>query len=156
MLYNFLINLITKVGKSKLSVWKSEFKVNGLPFENILLKVIIWESYMDTNTNKQSTRTKLSSLYDYISTIGCNNTKFNVHVKLFPAGLSEGGETSNDLLTKLFNGYKAALYSFFSSTLTKSKKHMRMGRTWLQYPSWFWQTTRLKFKVKRVMEYTFP
>jgi hypothetical protein len=50
----------------------------------------------------------LSSLDTYIATIGNDVVKFNQHVNTLIEGLSSRGETTHDLLTNLFKGYKAA------------------------------------------------
>ena len=102
MLYYYLMNYISKVRKSKVSVWNSQYKVKGLPSGNILLEVIIQEIHLDTNVTTTSIRTQLSSLDAYIITIGCDITKFNGHVKILLTGFSAGEETSNDTLTNLF------------------------------------------------------
>ena len=88
ILYHCLINLLSKVGKAKVSIWNSQYKVNRLPSGNILLKAIIQEIHLDTNSTTTSTRTQIRSLDAYIVIIGCNINKFNVHVKLLLAGLS--------------------------------------------------------------------
>ena len=82
------MNSVSKVWKAKVSVWKSQYKVNGIPSGNLLLKVIILESHFYTNATTTTIRTQLISLEAYIGTIGCAITSFNVHVKLLLAGLS--------------------------------------------------------------------
>ena len=113
MVYHCLMNSLSKVGKVKVSVWNSQYKVNGLPSGNLVLKVIIREIHLDTNAKTTSIITQLISMDAYIGTIGCDITKFNTHVKFLLAGVSSRGETSNYLLTKLFKGYNAASYSVF-------------------------------------------
>ena len=107
------MNLFSKVGKYKVSVWNIQYKVNRLLSANILPQVVIWESHLNTKTTTTSIRTQLSSLNDFIGTIGCDITKFNFRVKLLPAGLSERGEIINDLLSYSFKGYKAESDSVF-------------------------------------------
>ena len=41
MLYPFLMNSLSKVGKTKFSVQNSQYKVNGLPSGKIFLKFVI-------------------------------------------------------------------------------------------------------------------
>ena len=94
VLYNCLMNSRSKVSKSKVSGCNSEYKFNRLPLVNILFKAIIWEIHLDNNNTTKSTRTKLSSLYYYIGTIGCNITKFKDHVKFFLTVLSSSGGES--------------------------------------------------------------
>ena len=60
-----------------------------------------------------SIRTQLGSLDSYIGTIGFYITNFNVHIKLLLSVISVRGETSNDMLTNLFKGYKSVSDSVF-------------------------------------------
>ena len=85
------MNSLSKFGKAKVSMWNSQYKVNGIPSGNLFLKVIIQENRLDTNATTSSIRTQLSSLDAYIVTIGCYVTNFNAHIKLLLAGLSAGG-----------------------------------------------------------------
>ena len=50
-------------------------------------------------------RTQLSSLDEYMMTIGSNIGKFNFHVQTLMGLLTAQGETSTDLLTNFFKGY---------------------------------------------------
>ena len=85
VLYQCLMNSPSKVGKDKVSARNSQYKVNGLPSGNMLLKVIIREIHLDTNVTTKSIRMPIGSLYAYIRKIICDITKFNVHVKLLLA-----------------------------------------------------------------------
>ena len=49
MLYKCLMNSISKEGKSKITIWKDQCHVNGMPSGDLLLKVIIRESHLDTS-----------------------------------------------------------------------------------------------------------
>ena len=51
MLYHCLMNSLSEVGKSKVSMWNSQYKVNRIPLINLLLKVVIREIHIDTNAN---------------------------------------------------------------------------------------------------------
>jgi hypothetical protein len=114
-LFKCLMNSISKEGKNKILIWKSQYTVGtagiGLGEKasgNLLLKVIIRESHLDTNATTATIRTKLSSLDAYLPTIGSDITKFNGYVRLLIDSLSARGETTQDLLTNLFKGYAAA------------------------------------------------
>ena len=128
MLYHYLMNSLSRVGKYKVSVWNSPYKFNRVPSGKILLKVIIQEIHLNNNTEKKSITTQLISLDAYIGTIGCDITKFNTHVKLLLAGLSICGEISNDLLTKLFKGYKAASDSVFFKYIDRNQYMYEDGK----------------------------
>ena len=59
ILYHCLINSFSKVGNAKVSMWKSQYKVNVLPLGNLFIKVIIREIQLDTNATTTSIRTQL-------------------------------------------------------------------------------------------------
>ena len=112
MLYMCLLNSLTKEAKMKIQIWESEYIIQNLqgtkiPSGNLLLKVIIRESHLDTNATTQSIRTKLSNLDRYIITIGNDITKFNGYVKGLVQSLAARGERTEDLLSNLFKGYQA-------------------------------------------------
>ena len=48
MLYHCLMNSVSKVGKAKVSVWNSQYKVNRPPSGNLFLKLIIRKSHLYT------------------------------------------------------------------------------------------------------------
>ena len=133
-----------------MSACNSQYRVNGLPFENLLIKVTIWEIQIDTNTNTTSIRTQPSSLDAYIGTIGCYITKFNAHVKLLLAGLSSRRETRNDLLTHLFKGYKAASYSFLGRYIERNRYTYESGQDLT--PTDLTLLAENKFKILKLKE----
>ena len=99
------MNSLTQAGKDKVRLWSDQFILNGRESGVLLLKVIIWESHLDTNATMNSIRTQLSILDEYITTIGCDIIIFNEHVKRLLKQLNaRGGETHN-LLTNLFKAY---------------------------------------------------
>ena len=83
-------------------VWEEQYKIKGKPSGNILLKIIKRESHLDSNATTTSIRNQLSSLDQFITTIGCDITKFNAHVQMLLEGLASRGETKYDLLPNLF------------------------------------------------------
>ena len=80
MLYHCLIGSLSKAGGTKVMVWEEQYNINGKPSVNILLKIIIRESHLDINATTTSIINQLSSLDQFITTIGCDITKFNAHV----------------------------------------------------------------------------
>jgi hypothetical protein len=60
MLCKCLMNSISKEGKSKITIWKDQHHVDGFPSGNLLVKVIVRESHLDTNATISTIRTKLS------------------------------------------------------------------------------------------------
>jgi hypothetical protein len=113
MLFKCLMNSISKEAKNKILIWRNQYSINGYSSGNLLLKIIIRESHLDTNATTSSIRTKLSRLDTYIVTIASDITKFNGYVRFLIDSLAARGETSNDLLTNLFKGYGAATDKVF-------------------------------------------
>ena len=104
MMHKCLMNSISKTGKDKVAIWKDQRTISGHASGNLLLKIIIGESHLDTSAATSSTRTKLASPDVCIMTIGCDITKFNGQLKLLTDQLAARGQTTNDLLVFLFKG----------------------------------------------------
>ena len=130
-LYQCLFNSLTEAGRQKVLVWKKDFiisepsqDITNQPCGSLLLKVIIRESHIDTNATTTAIRNKMSNLDDYIATIGQDITKFNAYVKSLVTSLEARGETSTDLLSNLFKGYKACSDKEFVHYIkTKEEKY---------------------------------
>jgi hypothetical protein len=116
------MNSISKEGKNKMLIWRQQYTVDDFSSGNLLLKIIIRESHLDTNATTSSIRTKMSNLDSYSMTIGSDITKFNGYVRLFIDSLAARGETSNDLLTNLFKGYEAATDKTFVDYIGRKKE----------------------------------
>ena len=50
-LYRCLMASISKEGKCKILVWEDQYNINGLGSGNLLLKIIVHESHLDTNNS---------------------------------------------------------------------------------------------------------
>ena len=100
-----LMNSLTQAGRDKVYLWSDRFILNGRDSGILLLKVIIRESHLDTNTTTNSIRTQWSNLDEYIITIRCDIIKFNKHVKRLIEQLNARGGDTQDLLTNLFKAY---------------------------------------------------
>jgi len=127
MMHKCLMNSISKTGKDKITIWREQYTVKGMSSGNLLLKIIIRESHLDTNATTSTIRTKLASLDEYILTIGCDITKFNGHVKLLTDGLAARGQTTNDLLEFLFKGYGVVPDQEFRDYIKRKKENHDEG-----------------------------
>jgi hypothetical protein len=127
MMFKCLMNSVSKEGKNKILIWKDQYTINGLPSGNLLLKIIIRESHLDTQATTASIRKKLSDLDTYILTIGCDITRFNGYVRLMVDSLAARGETTQDLLTNLFKGYQAASDKVFVSYIGRKLEKYEEG-----------------------------
>ena len=133
MLYMCLLNSLTKEAKMKIQIWESEYIIENnrgtkVPSGNLLLKVIIRESHLDTNATTQSIRTKLSNLDRYIVTIGNDITKFNGYVKGLVQSLAARGERTEDLLSNLFKGYQAVADRNFLKYINGKQEKYEEGK----------------------------
>jgi hypothetical protein len=129
MLYKCLMNSISKEGKSKIMIWRSQFHVGGLPSGNLLLKVIIRESHLDTNATISTIRTKLSNLDSYMLSIGGDIEKFNTYVKGLEESLTARGQITTDLLINLFKGYLAVEDKSFHLYVLRKQEEYEEGGT---------------------------
>ena len=133
MLYMCLLNSLTKEAKMKIQIWENEYIIvnqqgTRIPSGNLLLKVIIRESHLDTNATTQSIRTKLSNLDRYIATIGNDITKFNGYVKGLVQSLAARGERTEDLLSNLFKGYQAVSDRVFLKYIAGKQEKYEEGK----------------------------
>ena len=126
-LYRCLMASISKEGKKKILVWEDHYTVNGLGSGNLLLKIIIRESHLDTNATSASIRKRLTNLDRYLPTIGHDVTKFNNYVKLMVDGLRSRGEVTNDLLINLFKGYSACTDKEFIDYIRRKEDSFEEG-----------------------------
>ena len=121
MIYHCLIGLNSKVYRTKVMVWEDQYKIKEIPSRNILIKIIICESHLDSNVTTTSIRNQLSSLNHFITTVGCDITKFNAHINFLLEGLELRGETTHDLLSNLLKGYAAASDNTFTKYIERKQ-----------------------------------
>ena len=118
------MNTLTKEAKNMITVWEDDFFVDTLPSGNLLFKVVLRESHVDTNATISTILTRLSSLDQYMVTINSNIKKSNIYVKQQVDGLFARGQTTNDLLSNLFKGYLAASNRQFTAYIkTKLERY---------------------------------
>ena len=89
---------------------------------NLLLKIIVRESHLDTNATTGSIREKLSILDTYLPQVDCDVTKFNQYVKLMVENLWSRGEMTQDLLSNLFKEYGAYSDRAFVAYIDKKQE----------------------------------
>ena len=128
LLYKCLMNSISKEGKKKILVWEDQYQIGRYGSGNLLLKIIVRESHLDTNATSASIRKKLTNLDRYLPTIGQDITKFNTYVKLLVDGLRSRGEVTNDLLINLFKGYSACSDKEFIEYIKRKEDSFEEGR----------------------------
>ena len=107
-LYECIMATLTKEAKDIITIWEEDYWINNEPSGTLLFKVVVRESYVDTNATTSAIRSRLSSLDLYMPTINSNIKLFNTYVKQQLEALAARGETTQDLMTNLFKGYLAA------------------------------------------------
>ena len=132
MLFKCLMNSLSKEARMKIEAWENEYIIEtnagtNAPSGNLLLKVIIRESHLDTNATTQSIRMKLSNLDDHMLKISSDITQFNGYVKLLVRSLQARGQRAEALLTHLFKGYLAASDRSFVKYINDKKDRYEEG-----------------------------
>lgn len=127
MAFNCLLSSLSATAIDRITIWRDQYMINGVPSAACLFKIIIRETYIDTNATVTHIRTQLSSLDQYLPTIQHNITKMNQHVKQLLEGLAARGETTSDLLANLFKGYKAASDRNFVTYIMKKEEDYHEG-----------------------------
>lgn len=127
MAFNCLLASLSSTAIDRITIWRDQYTVNGIPSGPCLFKIIIRETYIDTNATVTHIRTQLSSLDQYLPTIQHNITKMNQHVKQLLEGLAARGETTSDLLANLFKGYKSASDRNFVAYIMKKEEDYHEG-----------------------------
>jgi hypothetical protein len=127
-LFNCLMATLSAAGKTKVMLKASQYTVKGIFSGPCLLKLVISLAHIDTNATTRQIRDKLSSLDSYMTTTNSDITKFNAYVDNLTNSLSARGETTKDLLTNLFKGYRAATDRTFVEYITKKEDDYDEGR----------------------------
>ena len=149
-LYECVMKSITKTGRDKITIWKSNYMLGNPPLPSgvLLLKIIIRESHIDTHATTSHIRTSLSNLDTYMPTIGSDIEKFNIYVKGLVEQLSARGEVTHELLTFLFKGYKAAQDKAFVKYIAKKEDEYEEGT--VTVPEILMTQASNKFKTRRL------
>ena len=99
---------LTKEGEASVMLKQEDFTVLDTPSGMALLKVMINESYIDTNAMTRTIRDNLAALDTYMVKIDLDILKFNSYVDLLLDSLKARREMTSDLIPNLFKGYAAA------------------------------------------------
>jgi hypothetical protein len=101
---------------------------NGpVPSGPLLLKLIITQAHVDSRATVTHIRTSLTMLDVKMIELDSNIETFNVYVKAQIKNLSARGETTNDLLTNLFKGYKVANDVEFADFIRRKENSYEEG-----------------------------
>jgi len=75
------MNSLTKEAKDVITIWSDDYHINGIPSGNLLMRILIRESHIDTHAIEGAIRTKLSNLDVYMATINSDIAAFNIYVQ---------------------------------------------------------------------------
>ena len=104
-LYHCVINSLSKEVKAKVTIWKKDYWIRDKLSGNLLIKVLIRDSYLDTNATTSGIRSKLANLHNYLPTVEHDISLLNMYVKNQVYSLRARGEHTSDLLMNLFKAY---------------------------------------------------
>ena len=128
MLFQCLKNSLTDSARAKILLHKGDYTVaNNHASGPLLLKVIIRESYIDTNATTRFIRDRLSSLDTYMKTVDSDIIKFNQFVQDQLNSLNARGQQTEDLLSNLFKGYATASDRNFTEYIGKKQDEFDEG-----------------------------
>jgi hypothetical protein len=131
MLYNCLAKSLTEEAAAHMALLQKDYTLVAagklLASGTCYLKVLIRESYLDTNATTRVIREQLSTLDELMSAKQSNITTFNNQVNTLVQGLHARGETSSDLLSQLFKGYKSASDSVFVDYIKRREERYDEG-----------------------------
>ena len=100
-----ILNIYLKEANKILGVWKDGYMIDGRLLGNLLLKVVLRESGLDTKHTTSHIWSSLASLDVCIKMIKDNIPKFNTYDKGLLYSLNECRETTYNLLVNLAKSY---------------------------------------------------
>ena len=153
MLFECIMNSLSTVGQAKVNIHEKEYMLGNpkLPSGLALLKVLIRESYLDSNATTGMIRTKLANLDSYMSPCGHDITKFNTYVMYLVQALQARGDTTTDLLTNLFRGCAACSDSSFVSYIADKQSEWEEGTKELT-PQKLMDQAMIRYKILKSKE----
>jgi len=96
---------LTLPGFRKIQTWHQDWHIGEMPVACLLVKIIIRESFIDTQATTRILRAHLSSLPEKLHDLKDDIDQLNAFVKVTQDQLAARGETTHDLLANLFKGY---------------------------------------------------
>ena len=109
-------------GFRKVQTWHADWHINGRASALLLIKIIIRESFIDTQATTRILREQLSSLPAKLEELKGDIDQLNAFIKLTQDQLAARGETSNDLLANIFKGYLTSRDSTFRRYIEKKQE----------------------------------
>jgi hypothetical protein len=126
-LFLCIMATLTEEAKAHMILFKEQYMVNEVPSGMLLLKLVISESYIDTNATTKLLRERLSNLDKAMATLKSDINQFNSYVKVQVDALAARGQRTEDLLANLFKGYATASDRTFRSYIAKKEEDYEDG-----------------------------
>jgi hypothetical protein len=137
---------------SKVRINEAEYMRGNplLPFGLVFLKILIRESYLDSNATTSIIRTKLTNLDTYIGQVGNDIDKFNTYVQNLLEAIDARGEITTDLLTNLVKEYAACSDKTFVRYIADKQEDYEEGKN--MYATELMILAENKFKILKTTE----
>ena len=91
MLYDMLMNSLSTQGIQRIQVWQHQYHLANEDSGGCLLKIIVRESYLDSNATVSTLRLNLSNLDTYVRDNGSDIVALNAYVQSQVNGLAARG-----------------------------------------------------------------
>ena len=128
MMVECLLASLTEGCFLKISNEEAKYTEKTVKSAALLYKLLMKKVIVDTRATTYQFRSSLDNLENYMGTINSNIELFNQHVKNTKEGLTARGESVNDLLLKLFKGYKATAVTNFVEYMEKKEESYLEGK----------------------------
>jgi len=129
MIVKCILSSLSMPGFRKVQVWHEDWNIINRPAWPLLLKVIIRESYIDTQATTRILRENLSSLAAKLDDFKGDIDQLNAYVKVTQDQLAARGETTTDLLANLFKGYLTSKDATFRAYINRKQEEYDEGTT---------------------------
>ena len=117
-------NSSTEAAHMKIVAESNNYMYNDTPVGELLFKLMMKKSTIDTRATSTHLMENLTSLNTYMSTVNLDIENFNQYVEVNVDGLKERCERTDNLMINLFKAYQVASDSeFFRYTKTKQDQY---------------------------------
>ena len=123
-----ILSSLSMPGFRKVQTWHDQWHHKDIPCAVVLIKIIIRESYINTQATARILREHLSSLPERLSEMKGDITQLNAFVKLTQDQLTAQGETTTDLLANLFKGCLTSQDKTFRAYIEKKQEDYDDGQ----------------------------
>lgn len=127
MKFNALLNSISKECKEKVMVWQDQMKAKGVFSGNLLFKILMRESSVDSTSTLQLLQQRIQDLYLFMPTVSNDVVKFNIHVKKQIEALNARGHIPQNLLLNLFKAYLTCPDTKFNGYIQRKEDAFHEG-----------------------------